>query len=514
MKKKALSVIIGIFISSFGFSQMVELPLLYSLKTDYYHQAAINKDSIHLSYATLYSNELSNSEEFPYVHVDTSRERNWFGRKLFDENFLILDKENIYLTFDLIYNFSVGSDLSDSTTSTLYTNTRGIQIAGVLGKNILFSTSFLENQARFPSYVNTFIENNGVVPGMGRVKDFKTEDYDYAMATASITWLATKFMSIKLGNDKDFLGFGYRSVLLSDNAFNYPHLKLDFWFAERKLKYSLNYVVLQDLIRLPKGETPESLFERKMGAFHYLSYMPNRKITLGLFSGTILPQTLKDSVNNFYLDAFNPIFMVNPIINNPDYVNKVGFNFSWEIWKDGRFYFEFADDPANWKQVSFLAGFTTWDLFIPGLDLTLEFTSSNNTNNSSSNQNMTNSYSHYSQSLAHVLGSGFNELYARLNYNYDRFHFLVSLNYANRDIEDGKEWGFIDHDMELPNVHTSYTNSVIMNTEISYLFNPKINMNLALGYRLKRSGMESIFGKTDYLYLAFRTTLFNQYLDF
>jgi hypothetical protein len=353
-----------------------------------------------------------------------------------------------------------------------------------------------------------------VVPGMGRVKDFKNQDYDYAMATASITWLATRFLTIKLGNDKDFLGFGYRSILLSDNAFNYPHLKLDFWFANRKLKYTLNYTLLQDLVRLPKGDTPESLFERKMGAFHNLSYMPNRKVSLGIYSGTILPENVKDSVNNYYLDAFNPIFLINPIINNPQYINRLGFHFSWQIWKNGRAYFEFADNPADWNQASFLAGFSTRNLLIPRLDLTLEYTSNNSTYNAAPNQNITNLYSHYSQSLAHVLGSGFKEIYARLSYDYQRVHFLLALNIAQRNINDGQTWGFIDRDIQLPSVKSPYTNTLNINAEISYLFNPKTNMNLAVGYRLKRSGMNDIFGKTDYLYLAFRTTLFNQYLDF
>lgn len=511
MNKRALSLIIGIFLISIGHSQMIELPLHYSIKTAFQHQSAINKDSIHESYASLYSEELSGTSEFPFASIDTSSGRNWFGRKVFVENFLILNKKNIYLTLDPIFNFSVGSDLSDSNSTTLYTNTRGIKIEGVLGKNILFSTSFLENQARYPSYVNTFIENNGVVPGMGRVKDFKNDDYDFAMATAAITWNATRFLRIKLGNDKDFLGFGYRSVILSDNAFNYPHLKIDLWFAKRKLKYTLNYAVLQDLIRLPKGETPESLFERKMGAFHHLSYMPNRKITLGLFSGTILPQTKKDSVNNYYLDAFNPIFMINPILNNQNYFNRIGLNFSWEMWKKGRLYFELANDNLDIDQFSTLLGFRVWDLLVPGLHVTAEFSA--NQGYSKYPVDKTDLFSHYSQSLGHTLGSGFKEIYLRLDYNLNRVHFLLALNYAERDIKEATIWGFIDENILDPSI-SIYANSTILESEVSYLFNPKTTMNIALGYRMKRSGENSIFGKSDYLYLAFRTTLFNQYLDF
>lgn len=512
MKNKAIALIIGIFLSSYGISQSIELPLLYTLKSDYYHQAAQNEDDIHLSYASLYSDELSSDSNFSFLQIDTLKDRSWGHRKLFEENFLILNKKNIYLTLDPIFNFSGGGDLKDSSKTTLYTNTRGIKIEGQLGQSIVFSTSFLENQARYPNYVNTFIENNGVVPGMGRVKDFKNNDYDFALATASITWDATKFLRIKLGNDKDFLGFGYRSVLLSDNAFNYPHLKIDFWFANRKLKYTLNYALLQDLIRMPDGETPESLFQRKMGAFHYLSYTPNRKITIGVFSGTILPQTSQDSVKNYYLDAFNPILLVNPIINNPNYINKIGLNFSWAIWKNGRIYVELAENPAYWEQYSALFGFTTWDLIIPNLNLTVEYST---IKESIYNKGVPALFSHYGQSLDHTLGTGFSELYTRLDYHYKRINFLLSLNIASRDFHDAETWGFINPNTNLPSEDAKgHIQSTVVSAELSYLFNPKTNLNIALGYRMKRSGEYSVFGESDYLYIAFRTSLFNQYLDF
>lgn len=509
--KQAWSLFVGLVLFLSGQAQIVELPLLHSLRSDYYHQAALNQDSIHLSYASLFSNDLSSTQNTSFLLRDTTSQRNWLGRKLFEENFIILDKKNIYLTIDPIFNFSGGSDLADSSSTTLYQNTRGIKIEGLLGEKIAFSTSFLENQARFPSYINTFVENNGVVPGMGRVKDFKNQDYDYSMASASITWNATRFLRIKLGNDKDFLGFGYRSVILSDNAFNYPHLKLDFLFANNKLKYTLNYAVLQDLIRLPKGETPESLFERKMGAFHYLSYMPNRKITIGVFSGTILPKTAQESVNNYYLDAFNPIFLVNPLINNTNYINKIGLNFSWEMWKDGRLYFEVANGLKDWGELSSLIGISLWDV-LPNFDVLIEYSFVGFL--ILDEMDMSTVYSHYSQSLAHTLGTGLSELNLQMTYHYKKVYLKGAFSLAERGIQDAQLWGFLDDDIILPPADSGSPLSYSMNTEVYYLLNPKTNMNIALGYTLRRSDYNNIFGKTDYLYLSFRTSLFNEYRDF
>ena len=77
MKNKALALIIGFIHCYSGFSQTIELPLLYDLKKDYYQQAVLNDDTIHLGYSSLYSNQLSSVSEFPFVIADTISDRTW-----------------------------------------------------------------------------------------------------------------------------------------------------------------------------------------------------------------------------------------------------------------------------------------------------------------------------------------------------------------------------------------------------------------------------------------------------
>jgi hypothetical protein len=102
-----------------------------------------------------------------------------------------------------------------------------------------------------------------------------------------------------------------------------------------------------------------------------------------------------------------------------------------------------------------------------------------------------------------------------LDYHYKRIHFLLSLNLASRDFHDAETWGFVNPNTNLPSEDAmGYVPSTVISSELSYLFNPKTNLNIALGYRMKRSGEYSVFGESDYLYIAFRTSLFNQYLDF
>jgi hypothetical protein len=505
MKNKAFGLFIGLVLFLNGQSQVSELPLLYSLKTEYFHQAAQNKDTTQLIYAPLYSDDISKTDGIPFVHIDSSKTGSWVGRKLFRENFLILHKKDIYLTVDPIFNFTVGVDQANPSNKTLYQNTRGVKIEGILGKRIVFSTSFLENQARFPDYMNSFIESTGVVPGMGRVKSFKDGEYDYSMATASISYKINKHIRVKLGNDKDFLGFGYRSILLSDNAFNYPHLKIDFTFAHGKIRYTLNYALLQNLNRLPNGETPESLFERKMGAFHYLSFKVSNKATFGLYSGTVF-QELPNSTEAFF-NAFNPIITINQFSNIPNY-SRTGLLFSLQFSEKVLFYSEFSFfiDVINGRpkldDYAFLAGFLLTDI-AKGLDLTFEFSIWETMKYFDPFKK----YSHYNQSLAHPLGSGFSEIYFRAHYSINHFHINYSINFARQNYNDVSSWTYIFQEKSDPS--PIYLKRSILNIELFYMVNPKTNMNIALGYQYRIAN-----DKTNYLYLTFRTTLFNEYRDF
>ena len=506
--------LVFIWFSMVGKAQPVEFPLFSPIHSQAIQSVAQNEELAHVSYGPLNYDQLKNTNRILGFIPDSSKHCYWFTQKLLKENLIILDKPDIYLTIDPIFNFSGGIDAADTSNNFIYQNTRGLMIKGHFGKKVSFYTSFLENQARFPDYVSKFVNNTGVVPGSGRVKVIDNGAVDYSMATAYITWNATRFMRIKLGTDKDFLGTGYRSILLSDNAFNYPHLKIDLWFAKRKLKYTLNYALLQDLTRLPKGETPESLFERKTGIFHYLSYKPLSNLEFGVFNGVIMPLNPLGESTSYYVDYFMPIIFWNSIVNSNEtsFVQKAGFNFSWFILKDLNFYLQ-LDIGLNDHSGGILAGIKMWDLFAKNLNLTIEYTKLASEFISS---DTIRTFNHYNQSLAHPLGSGFGEIFFQTDYTVKRFLFLLKYTFANRVLQDAALWGFLDITTVDPGFELLEYSSVIhsVNFEFQYLLNQKTNMNVALGYTGRTSGESNIFGKTNYFYIAFRTSLRNVYTDF
>ena len=88
-----------------------------------------------------------------------------------------------------------------------------------------------------------------VLPGQGisRVSswDRTTRDLDYAMANGHVSCQQVNILISQFGHGKHFIGDGYRSMLLSDNAFNYPYLKIttDVW----KVRYVNLFSSYQDL---------------------------------------------------------------------------------------------------------------------------------------------------------------------------------------------------------------------------------------------------------------------------
>ena len=100
-----------------------------------------------------------------------------------------------------------------------------------------------------PDYLEGYVRNNeNVVPGQGMAKYnllYQESIMDFYYATGYINYDVNKFFDVQLGHGKHFIGDGYRSMILSDNSFNYPYLKIttDVW----KFKYVNLFSYFQDI---------------------------------------------------------------------------------------------------------------------------------------------------------------------------------------------------------------------------------------------------------------------------
>ena len=193
--------------------------------------------------------------------TDTST-RKWFYRKFKQDHLIHIKGKDFDLTIDPLFNFSYGIDIADTTLRAdevnFINNTRGAMLTGRIGEAITFSTTFYENQTYFREYIDNHVRSKevrdsysrltGIVPGQGRVKNFKTYGFDYAMASGSVTLTPNDKLSFSLGNGKHFIGDGYRSLFLSDNSSNYPYFSATANLG--KIQYTTIYSVLQNYYRI------------------------------------------------------------------------------------------------------------------------------------------------------------------------------------------------------------------------------------------------------------------------
>jgi len=467
-------------------------------------------------------------EESGYTLPVKDTSRGWIRRKLLHEYFIQIDHKDYFLAIDPIINLSLGENLLQSTSQRLFQNTRGIQAFGEVMDKVSFYTVFYENQARFAEFQSEYFEDRGqqsltngvytttnaTIPGGGRTKPFKQNGFDYASSAAYIRYKPFEKLALQFGNTPQFIGWGHRSFLLSDNSFNFTNLKVD-WQITPKLKYTVLRGKQLNLFRRAVTNQVEPPFERKYFGLHYLTFKPFKNISLGLFEATTY---LRDeAINSQPVDPmfYQPLIGVNTIAfggETPNLKNVVGINFGWRLFKKQLIYSQFVMDNLQNLQYGAQIGWRSFDLFsIKNLYIQTELNIATNRLFSAENRRL--SYTHFNLPLAHTLGNGFEEIILRAGYEWKRIYLNIkSVNYrADQSMAD-KSLLF-----ESNNETVNYNESII-------------NFNsVELGYILNQATRLSVFTKTTYrmsktketgqlndgiVQFGIRTSLTNQYMDF
>lgn len=254
-------------------SQFYNLPADYSYALLTERQLAVKDSSIHTGikpYIHFFSKK--------YIHVeDTHRVfrhvKNDAGVDfVFYKHFLRVEpkKEKFKLRLDPLVNFESGRDVAETNYRNLYTNTRGLIASAYIGEKVYVESLFSENQSILPGYLDNYVKATKVIPGQGRWKDFRSIGYDYAFTSAFVSVQAFKNVNIQAGHGKQKIGNGYRSLLLSDNSFNYPYARITQQWFKGRVQYSNIYAVLMNLVPASTYVNPntERLFQKKRPPFN------------------------------------------------------------------------------------------------------------------------------------------------------------------------------------------------------------------------------------------------------
>ncbi len=440
--------------------------------------------------------------------------RTLFHRKLFQEHLLRVEEGPLTMSVDPLLHLEWGRDLADPTaygdTTMLYRNQRGFQVQGRIGERIAFSSRFRESQVFLPRYLRDYVGERGVVPGQGRYKVFEGNGFDHSMASGRLSIFVADWLTITGGHGKHFIGEGYRSLLLSDNAFNYPFLEFQHQWWDGRIAYRNIYTGFMSLERMPKGDAPEALFKPKAGTFHYLDIRLFPWFRLGLFEGTIRYRYDSTGTRSIDPSTLSPLIFTNTLVQGFDGKHNVvtGIDLRARLNEHFLLYGQFVlDDPDRGRHGQQI-GTRIFDAGIENLDLLLEY--NRLMPRTFTHEQRLQHYGHYGQPLAHPLGTDFQEFVIRTDLTLEPFFLRLSYNYALPKGERASEVlpvpsGKDPDRLEVQHQRASF--GVIVNPQ------NRSELSISIWRRTLKGAGEDGVKETLYLGLSFRTSLSNSYSD-
>lgn len=463
--------------------------------------------------------------------TDTNIYRKWLRRKITDEHLLNFRSEDYNLYADFLPDLQIGRDFHEG--KTVWRNTRGFQFGGTIGKKVSFYTNAFESQAVFSNYLTRFIDSNKVVPSeMSGKLDERVKDWAYV--TALISYTPNKFLNLALGYDKNFIGDGYRSMLLSDVAANYSFARVRATLGNVQYQTIFAYMIDNGV---PSLTSDRRLGSRgKWNAMHYLDWNVNNRLSLGIFQAVTWADAEPEGKRGFDFNYVHPFVFIRPIEGanglSPDKL-RLGLNAKYELFKKtavyGQFMLEefsgdnFFSGNGYWaNKWALQLGFRGSDLFkVDKLNYLAEFNTAK-PYTYSHYQRIT-SYSGMSQPLAHPLGANFREFVGLLNYSYKRFDFQAKGIYARygRDPQ-GQNYGgniFLPYETRVSEFG-NYTGQGLktdlsfLEANIAYLLNPKYNLRLELGAVFRNERSVDFSQRTNLVTFGLRSAFRNLYQDF
>lgn len=537
MKKIVIAVVL-FFIITKTIAQQSYIPLVKDFNARYEPYLDKVGSDMHTSVKPYLSNEVRANSPYDSLNThflkDKKFNKTWGGRKLFQEHLAEVKKEDFSLFADVVFDFSYSKD--SKTKESSYTNTRGLWAGGTIGQRFSFSTYFFENQCEYPSYVDSLIKfDGGIVPGQGRAKNLYGSK-DFAYASANISYSLKKYFTFQLGTDKNFIGEGYRSLLLSDYAFYYPYFKIEanIW----KIKYMCLWTSYQDLlIAPPPNYNPDDFsYRKKYATYHYLDFNigKNNRASIGIMEAVVWRS---DSVRAQSIDFnyVNPVILLRPVewsLSSPDNV-LMGFNAKFKINSHNLLYGQLLLDEFNLNALQanngdyrnkfgIQFGYKAYDLFgIKNLRAQAEFNYVKPY--TYSHRSSLSNYGHYNEPLAHPQGANFYESVNFINYHYKQWYFQLEVMYVKTGLDTaGINYGKnIFKSYEQPAGYTGNymaqgleTSITYIDLKLAYLINPAYNLKLEAGITNRKSENKHNTLENNFIYFGLKTAICNHYYDF
>lgn len=471
--------------------------------------SVVQKDSIILSSYTrwdesrLYADgQQAHTALKPILHMDTvvqkTESRSWIYRKFFNEHLLVFQKEQFHLFVDFLPDFQVGN--SSRKTTTPWQNTRGFRIAGNIGQKVYFETEDFETQQAFPGYIDSFIRIHGSIPGLDNFRKLPSNGkgvFDFNYASARLVYLPAAWLQLDLGYGKNFIGDGYRSLLLSDWSFNYPYLKATGQW--RDFQYTVMWSQYLNIKGLTADQRAIFSFPKKWAQTYFLDWHCNKNGNIGIFESVLWPDQDKEHRKDINWTLLSPVIFMhgNRSPSATENYTLTGLNAKYKILSRTFVYGQLAVSNflknSRWPdRFATQIGIRSNDVFgVHNLDFIVEYNQAKPYMYAGKDSGI--NYTHFNQSLADPLGAAFQEYVAVVSYQYNRWWFrlegMAAKYYWNSD--KGQNGGG-DIFKPLPAVGTEITGGQAATLywgdfRAAYIINPKNNLRIEAGITLRNN---------------------------
>lgn len=501
--------------------------------------AAETADSLHQKYPYDFVYHLSKTDQYnlksllmnniEWVSGDTSgfasKKPLWKALYKTKADMFSVNEKDFFLAVNPVIQQQ--QSLESGNSQRIYLNSKGLTGRGLIGKKVGFDFYITDNQERPPVFVQQLEDKFLAVPGAGFYKSFKQTGYDYFDARGSVYFNAAKYFNFQFGYERNFIGNGYRSLLLSDFATNYLFLKINtrIW----KLHYTNLFM---ELFPQNTNNPGNVLLPKKYAAMHRLSINVTRWLNIGLTESVIFGRP-----NRFEFSYLNPVIFLRSVeqqIGSPDNA-MLGMDFKLNVGRQGQLYGQFLLDEFVLKELRSKNGW--WgnkfgvqlgakyiDAFdIKHLDLQGEMNVARPF--TYTHYNVVGNHTHYNQPLAHPLGAGFTEFTGILRYQpRPKWNTLLKIILFARGVDTaGKNLGnniFLssntrpfDYGYTLPTgLKSSGVNASAL---ISYEYRENLFFDGSLMFRrVSASGTPTLSSNTTLLSVGLRMNMFRREYDY
>lgn len=518
-----------IFISVLCFSQQDFLPMHHEVKS--FYETHLNKLDVNFHSCVRPYNRrevLLTGADSMLVSFDDFQQKlhlskNYFyGNELMDSS----SKKFNFIALPLV-NAGYGKYLS-SDTSFMQGGAGAMLNIEIKNKLAFYGEVFTDNSS-YPVYQGIFSDSTNIIPAFGYAHE-TGNGYSYTNMSGYASYTPHKYFNFRSGYGKNFFGDGYRSMLLSDNSYNYPYLCVTtaFW----RVKYVNLFAMMND-IRGSNGNP--SQFKRKYVSMHFLNWNISRRVSLGIFESIVWQA--KDTLLNrqFDVNYLNPFIFFRPVeysLGSSDNA-LMGLNLKVKITDNYLIYGQALIDEFLLSQIKADSGW--WankyafqvgakflePLKIKNLQIQTEFNTARpfTYSHGATLQN----YAHYNAPLAHPLGSNFKESVTFIRYSWKKFQFENQTNFSVYGTDSSSLSYGGDVYQSYNNRAQDYHNFIGQGLKNELFFNkftaswiliPSVNLRLFVSHTYRQLKNENVTKTDNFLHIGISTRLWNSYTDY